>query len=220
MNTKPWIIGGLSAALVIAVGGFVLTQLPVAAPTTASGSSTSATPGTKTPSASGSTPPAPATGQPEAGAAEPPAVGKRYSTEVLPPSTATEKGLPQTKALPQPVSAPLPKSASAVGSLASGYPADTVPAAPESKISKSSVASQSSHLQVTLNAKTSQGVTDVVAFYRAALAKYGMYDSPAPAQNGATAVTFTRDANSVTLTATPASGGTSYVLFGTFTVKG
>lgn len=30
MNTKPWIIGGLSAALVIAVGGFVLTQLPVA----------------------------------------------------------------------------------------------------------------------------------------------------------------------------------------------
>lgn len=219
MNTKPWIIGGLSAALVIAVGGFVLTQLPVAAPSTPTGSSASSTPGSKS-TGSGSNPSTPSTDQPQAGANDPPAAGKRYSTEVLPPEAAATKGLPPTKALPEPVSAPLPRSASAVGSLAAGYPSDTIPAAPESKISKSSVASQSSHLQVTLTAKTTQGVTDVVAFYRTALAKYGMYDTPAPAQDGATAVTFSRDANSVTLTATPGSGGTSYVLFGTFSVKG
>jgi hypothetical protein len=136
------------------------------------------------------------------------------------PPGGEPQGLPASKVLPYPVNAPLPKSASAVGRLATGYPSEALPAAPGSKVRTSSVTSEGTHLQVTLTARTSAAVTEVVAFYRTALARYGMYDTPAPALNGATAVSFTRDGNSVTVTATPGSGGTSYVVFGAFAVKG
>ena len=53
----------------------------------------------------------------------------------------------------------------------------------------------------------SKKVDDLLVFYRAALAKYGMYDKAAPAVGGSTAVTFSRDGDSVTLTATPADDG-------------
>ncbi|MFF1879663.1 hypothetical protein [Leifsonia sp. NPDC058230] len=220
MKSKMLIMGGLTAALVIAVGGFVLTQLPVGGATTASGPSSSSS----TPTQKASPPPSaatadPGTGAPPTDAAIPPADGKRFTTEVQPPGEATQ-GLPASKVLPELVSAPLPESASAVGALAKGYPAKALPAAPGSKIRNSSVASDKTHLQVTLTAKTDAEVTEVVAFYRTALANYGMYDTPSPALNGATAVSFSRGANSVTVTATPGSGGTTYVVFGTFTVKG
>jgi hypothetical protein len=222
VKANKWIMGGLTAALVIAIGGFIVTQLPVAGSTTASGPSSSSSSPSPTSKASAPATPsteAPSTGAPEAGPAVPPADGKRFSTEVLPPGNAPE-GLPASKVLPDAVTAPLPKSASAVGSLAKGYPSEALPAAPGSKIRDSSVASEGAHLQVTLTAKSTAGVTDVVAFYRTTLARYGMYDTPSPALNGATAVSFTRGANSVTVTATPASGGSTYVVFGTFTVKG
>lgn len=219
MKGKWWILGGLSAALVIAIGGFVLTQLTV------SGSDTAAAPGRTTspqttnpaPAPTATTAP-PSTATPDAGSQTPSADGKRYSSEVLPPSSpGTTTGLPASKPIPDPVSAPLPKTASATGSLAKGYPKDVLPVAPGSKVGASAVASQDTHLQVTLNAKSSSGVTDVVDFYRGVLARYGMYDVPAPALDGDTAVAFTRAGNSVTLTVSPIAGGTTYVLFGTFT---
>jgi hypothetical protein len=62
-------------------------------------------------------------------------------------------------------------------------------------------------------------VTEVLAFYRTALAKYGMYDTAAPALGGATALIFRRGTNSVTLTASPVTGGTKYIIYGAFTAK-
>jgi hypothetical protein len=47
-----------------------------------------------------------------------------------------------------------------------------------------------------------------------------MYDTPAPAQGGATALRFSRDGSTVTITATPSDDGSTYVIFGTFTAKG
>ena len=47
-----------------------------------------------------------------------------------------------------------------------------------------------------------------------------MYDTADPAVAGSTAVAFTRGTDSVTVTATPGSGGTSYVLYGAFTAAG
>lgn len=221
MKTNRWIMGGLTAVLVIAIGGFIVTQLPVGGSTTASGSSSSATPKASHPSTPSTAAPsaAPSTAPPQAGPADPPADGKQFNTEVQPPGGAAQ-GLPASKVLPYPVNAPLPKSASAVGALATGYPSEALPAAPGSKVRTSSVASEGTHLQVSLTARTSAAVTEVVAFYRTALARYGMYDTPSPALNGATAVSFTRGGNSVTVTATPGSAGTSYVVFGAFTVKG
>jgi hypothetical protein len=211
---RTWIILGLSAAAVIAGGAFVLSQTPAPAPAPAAATAPAATssPGqaAKQSGSAGATtgPAAPTT---------PPAASKRFTTEVLPASPATKPALPPTTALPYPVKAPLPASASAVGKLAAGYPASVLPQAPGSTISTSSVAVQSGHLQVTLTAGSTQQVTDIVAFYRAALAKYGMYDSAAPALSGGTSTRFVRDGNSVTLTVTPAKGGTTYVLYGAFT---
>ncbi|QNE36683.1 hypothetical protein [Leifsonia shinshuensis] len=218
-SQRTWIILGLSAAVVIAAGAFVISQAPVQAPTTAAGSSPTAshsTPATGSGSKPGSTgstdtPLAPVT---------PPAVTKRYTTEVLPAAPATSPALPPTTPLPYPVSAPLPKSAAAVGALAAGYPTSVLPQAPGSTIKTSSIASQSNHLQVTLTAGSTQQVTDVVAFYRGILAKYGMYDSAAPALAGSTSALFVRGGNSVTLTVTPATSGTTYALFAAFTAAG
>jgi hypothetical protein len=125
--------------------------------------------------------------------------------------------LPPSTALPYPVSAPLPKTASASGKLVAGYPSAALPTVPGTDIRDSSVASQAGHLQVTLTGTTAQQVTDIVAFYRSALAKYGMYDAPGAAVAGSTSIVFSRDGNSVTVTAKPAKGGATYVVYGTFT---
>ncbi|MBO1739151.1 hypothetical protein [Leifsonia sp. TF02-11] len=214
---RTWIIVGLSAAVVIAVGAFALGQVPVTAGRTTAADAPSS-PGGQSGSGSGSASPG-AGGTGSGGTATEPPVGKRYTTEVIPAQPTPTPALPSSTPLPYPVSAPLPASASATGKLVSGYPSGVLPQAPGSSIQSSSVSSQASHLQVSLQAKTGQGVTDIVTFYRAALAKYGMYDSPAPAQGGATSVRFERDGDSVTLTATPGDSGTSYVVFGTFTAK-
>lgn len=229
MKQRTLIVAGLAAAAVIAAGAFTLTQLPT--PTT-SGASRSAS-STPTPSDSTattpSTSPAPSaptpssTAGPGSGAGagpDTPAAGKRYSTEVLPPVESTGPALPPSEPLPVPVSAPLPRTASATGGLVSGYPEKVLPLTPGAHVDSSSVASQGDRLQVTLTATTPSGVTDVLAFYRTALAKYGMYDTAAPAQGGATALRFARDGSTVTVTAAPTDDGVEYVIFGTFTAKG
>jgi len=223
-SQRTWVILGLSAAAVIAAGAFAISQAPapsqapVAVGSTPSASHSAAA-GTGSGSTSGSTGSTGSTDAPKA-PATPPAATKRYTTEVLPAAPATAPALPPTNPLPYPVSAPLPKSAAAVGALAAGYPASVLPQAPGSTIKTSSIASQSNHLQVTLTAGSTQQVTDIVAFYRGILAKYGMYDSAAPALAGSTSALFVRGGNSVTLTVTPATGGTTYVLYAAFNAAG
>lgn len=216
-SPRTWIILGLSAAAVIAAGAFAISRAPVPhAPSVAAdqhaGPSSSPAPTTAAPGTGGGA--APGDGS------APPAAGKRYSTEVLPVAPSTAPALPPSTPLPYPVSAPLPESASAVGKLADGYPSSVLPQAPGSTIATSSIASQGGHLQVTLTAGSTQQVVDIIAFYRSALAKYGMYDSPAPAVSGSTSTRFARDGNAVTLTVTPAKGGATYAVFGAFTAAG
>lgn len=220
-SQRTWVILGLSAAAVIAAGAFAISQAPAPSQTpVAVGSSPSASHSNAAKTGSGSAPgSAGSTDAPKA-SATPPAATKRYTTEVLPAAPATSPALPATTPLPFPVSAPLPKSAAAVGALATGYPASVLPQAPGSTIKTSSIASQSNHLQVTLTAGSTQQVTDIVTFYRGILAKYGMYDSAAPALAGSTSALFVRGGNSVTLTVTPATGGTTYALYAAFTAAG
>ncbi|MDN4612879.1 hypothetical protein P5G50_00325 [Leifsonia sp. F6_8S_P_1B] len=234
MKQRTLIVAGLAAAAVIAAGAFTLTQLPTPAATDASRSGSASptarphaatpaptAPSTSAPSTSGPAPSSTAGPGSGAGAGpDTPSAGKRYSTEVLPPVEKTSPALPPSDPLPVPVSAPLPRTASATGGLVSGYPEKVLPITPGARVKTSSVASQGSRLQVTMTATTPSGVTDILAFYRTALAKYGMYDTPAPAQGGATALRFDRDGSSVTVTAAPTEDGSTYVIFGTFTAKG
>ncbi|GIT79661.1 hypothetical protein LLS1_13300 [Leifsonia sp. LS1] len=221
LSRRTWIISGLAAAAVLAAGAITLSLLPGAAgrpaavqPAADSASSPSSSPSSATPSGGATARPAPSAKN------TPPAAGKRFTTEVIPADPAASPALPPSTPIPYPVSAPLPKSASATGGIVEGFPDILVPQLQGSKVSTSSVASDSPNLQVSLTGTTSGSVTDVVEFYRQALAKVGMYDTAAPALGGATAVTYSRDGNAVTLTATPGDSGTSYALYGTFTAKG
>jgi hypothetical protein len=220
MRSRTWIIAGLAAAAVIIAAAVTVDHLP--GRSTAEGSSpnsnsslssTVPSPSSKAPGSSKSSP-APTPGGDPSG----PPQSKRFTTEVI-PGSGPGKGLPKSTALPEPVSNPLPKTASSVGSLAKGYPSSVLPAAPQSSITTSSVASQGTHLQVTLTAKSSLSTTDVLAFYRTTLAKYGMYDTASPALGGATALTFRRGTDSVTVTTSPVTGGTKYIIYGAFTAK-
>lgn len=226
-SRRTLVIGGLTAAALIALSAFALTRLPGSVSTTSAAGTHSSAPATRPGASGGSggsgTPAAGSSGTGSSGGGSakkgtPPA-SKGSTTEderVAPP---TAPALPPTAAIPFPISAPLPKTGSATGALVAGYPATVMPQAPGSSIATSSVATQATHLQVTLAAKSPQAVADLVAFYRSALAKVGMYDSPAPAFAGATSVVFSRAGASVTLTATPGAHGTSYILYGAFTLK-
>lgn len=224
LSRRTWIVAGLGAAVVLVAGAVTLTLLPGAgAPVggTKTVADASATPSaapraTSSPTSKAGATPAPA----PTAKAEPPAAGKRFTTEVIPADPAAAPALPPSTPLPYPVAAPLPKTASATGGLVDGFPTAVLPQLPGSKVATSSVAADSPNLQVSLTGTTSGSVTDVVDFYRQALAKFGMYDAAAPALGGATAVTYSRDGNAVTLTATPGKSGTSYALYGTFTAKG
>lgn len=209
-------IAGLAVAVVIAAGAVVVNQLP--ARTNANGAAQ-----TSSASAPASTATRPrTTGAPTGAAAKTqtdapgPLQSKRFTTEVLPGGGAAG-ALPKSTPLPYPLSGPLPEMASAVGSIAKGYPSEVAPVAPHSAIATTSVASQGTHLQVTLTANSTMSVISILAFYRTTFAKYGMYDTPAPALGGSTALAFTRGSNSVTLTVTPIARGSSYVLYGAFT---
>lgn len=218
---RTWIVAGLAAAVVVAGGALTLSLLPGAsgrpvAEAPAAGSTSSSAPAPSSSASAGGTGTAPV----PAPQSSPPAAGKRFTTEVIPADPKATPALPPSTPIPYPVSAPLPKTASATGGIVEGFPSTVLPPLPGSKVRTTSISSDSPKLQVSLTATTSGSVTDVVDFYRQALAKFGMYDTAAPALDGATAVTYTRDGNAVTLTATPSDAGTSFVLFGTFTAKG
>lgn len=225
LSRRTWIASGLAAAVVLVAGAVTLTLLPGAggpaggkavAGASSQATSTPRASSSPVPSAKGGATPAPA----PTDKADPPAAGKRFTTEVIPADPAAVPALPPSTPIPYPVSAPLPKSASATGGIVDGFPTAVIPQLPGSKVATSSVASESPNLQVSLTGTTSGSVTDVLDFYRQALAKFGMYDAAAPALDGATAVTYSREGNAVTVTATPGKSGTSYALYGTFTAKG
>ena len=218
MRSRTWIIAGLAAAALIVAGAVTVSNLPgrstaEGSNSNPSNSSTAPSPSSNAPGAPAKGSPAPTPGRDQSG----PPQGKRFTTGGVP--GAAGKSLPKSTALPEPVSNPLPKTASAVGALAKGYPSVVVPATPQSSIGTSSVATQGQHLQVTLTATSTMTVTEVLAFYRTALAKYGMYDTAAPALGGATALTFKRGTNSVTVTTSPVTDGTKYIIYGAFTAK-
>lgn len=220
ISRRTWIASGLAVAVVLAAGAVTLSLLPGPAGHPGAvrpvADSASATPAPRTdPPASGAPVPSAPTAK-----STPPAAGKRFTTEVIPADPAAAPALPPSTPVPYPVSAPLPKTASATGGIVEGFPTAVIPLLPGSKVKTSSIASDSPQLQVSLTGTTTGSVTDVVAFYRQALATFGMYDAAAPALDGATSVTYSRDGNAVTLTATPAGTGTSFALFGTFTAKG
>lgn len=141
-------------------------------------------------------------------------------TEVQPRDETLAAGpttLPPSEPLPDPVSLPFPDTASATGKLVKGFPTRTIPQAPDSTIENSSVAAEGGRLQVTLSAESSLDVADVLDFYRTELAKVGMYDTPAPALSGTSALMFARGDHTVTLSATAVKGGCRYAILGTFT---
>lgn len=150
---------------------------------------------------------------------QPPQPGKRVSTEVLPVADAV-RALPPSKPLPALLNSPPPPTASAVGKVVDGFPAKLIPAVPDSSVSNSSVTSEGPHLQAALEGKTLLSVNDVLVFYRAHFAPYGLLESSTPSAGEIGTTVFTRDDNAVTLTVTPVAGGSTYVLFGVFTVEG
>lgn len=145
--------------------------------------------------------------------------GERTSSEVLPaPEKKSPIGLPPSPPLPPLVTTPLPPTASAADALVDGFPVAVIPLNPDTAVQTSSVASAENRLQVTLTASTSATAEAVLEFYRVSLAAHNLVDSVAPAATGSTALLFSRGADTILLTVTPAeSGGTTYSVFGAFT---
>jgi hypothetical protein len=216
-------------AVVLAVTVMLLLQQPGAqtSPVAVSKSTADGTPpatarpetGTAQPSTTPAPGPAPAPA-PKQGSPSPaiPAPGEDDDIRVVDPGApdAGSVPLPASKPLVALVTLPLPDTSSAVRSIVDGFPTGVIPTAPHSSIARSSVATEGSRLQAALTAKTSLSVVEVMDFYRTALAKLGLYDTPAPALNGSSALSFKRGNNTITLSATPVAGGCRYVVFGTF----
>jgi cytoskeletal protein RodZ len=218
VRIRTWTIIGVGAAAAILIGATIVNQLPGTATTAADGpATTSASPRPSAAPAPRRTPATAEPGEPSPGATAPPQ-SKRFTTEVIPGQDGSAT-LPTSTAPPEPIANPLPETASATGKLAAGYPDTVLPPAPQSSIATSAVTAQGSHLQVSLTASSSLSVVDLHEYYRTALARFGMYDSAAPAAEGATAYTFRRGTDSVTLTASTSGKKTSYILYGAFTAK-
>jgi len=113
----------------------------------------------------------------------------------------------------------LPKDASELGALVDDFP-KALALAPRSSVVSSSVTSSENTMQATLEATTSTGAADVVAFYTELFAAAQLASSPAAAVGGSTAVTFARGSDSLTLTVTPSSDGSRYSLYGVLAIGG
>lgn len=140
-------------------------------------------------------------GEPSSGQQQP------YS---LPPSAPRTPGKPL-------VSNPLPKSASARGELVAGFPVAIIPLVPGASVLFSSVATPGSKLQVGLEAIASIAPADVIAHYSAAFSRLGLVAAPEPATGDAPTATFTREGDSVTVTAASYGGSSCrFTVFGVF----
>jgi hypothetical protein len=206
------VLVGIVVAAVVVVGAGAL-ALQQAGTGTAPGQSESTSAGTDTPAKPGGSPAPPPTAVPVPEGVSEAGQGSGAENPEAPGESA--ESAPR-----QPlVTLPLPDPASADGAIVAGFPEQVLPAAPDSSIASSSVATEGTQLQATLSAETPLTVTEVVEFYRTALAAHGMAGTPAPAADGSTAFDFTRDSNSVTVTATATDRGSSYAVFATFTAE-
>lgn len=213
------IVAAMAFALIVIAAAAVVNFLPGAtAPSAAPGASQAAHP-ISTPSVSpiGPVTPVPSS---EAPVASPPnSVGPRITTEVQPGRGTEQSTLSLGVPLGPLFSGPMPKSASAAGSIVAGFPS-TIPIAPTSKISNSSVSSSGDILQVTLTAKSAANAEDVISYFRSVFAKVQLPLNPLPSIGGSTAVSFSRGSDRVTLTVTPDNSGSRYTIFGVLVVPG
>ncbi len=226
----------VTALLVAAGGALVLQQsgtrtAPVAGSSAADGGLPPSTSGPRSPATTApGTEPAPKQTPPSSAVPSPKQAPP--SSAVPSPTKSAEPGeadpvapdpgpdtLPTSKPLADLVTLPLPDTSSAVGSIVAGFPTRVLPQAPHSTVGTSSVAAEGSRLQAALTAQTTLTVAEVMDFYRTALAKLSLFDTPAPALDGSTALTFTRGNNTVTISATTIDGGCSYVVFGAFSAS-
>lgn len=194
------------AGVVLVTTGVLLVQqsstptIPTATSEAGAGTQAPSTPGAESPT------PGPSTAAPG------------ESTEARPsdPDAAADPAPESPAPLPALVSLPLPDTSSAVGSVVTGFPDQVLPAAPQSSIASSSVAAEGSRLQAALAAQTPLTAQEVLDFYSATLTGLGLVSAPVPAPDGASALVFTRGANTVTLTAAPVAEGSEYTVFGIF----
>ena len=146
-----------------------------------------------------------------------PQPGKRTTTEVQPaPGGGTHQlGAPASALF----TGPIPRSGSAVGSLVPGFPS-VIPVTQGSVVSSSSISSSGGIVQVTLVARTTISAADVLGFYSSQFGKVGIVPQSPPTVAGSVAYSFTRGNDSVTVTATPVSGGGSrYSVVGVLDAK-
>jgi hypothetical protein len=161
---------------------------------------------------------------PRSGEAAPPSVvpfaapgprapGKRTSTEVENQTGPAPVKLPPTTPKAAMFTGPVPASASASGKLVKGFPS-VIPLAQASTVASSSVASSGNIVQASVVARTTVASAGVVDFYNQQFAKFGIVPTAVPAADGSIAFSFSRDNDNVTLTVTPADGGSRYSVFG------
>lgn len=231
MNRRRLGLTVLGLTVAVATGGIIVAQLlpapdrvgvlagstPSATALPTPGGSVAPTPAAPTPT-DGTTPPAPAGPQADPVPDPDTEVGPRTSTEVL-PSGQDGVTLPPSKPRSALVSLPLPPAANALGEVVNGFPSDVMPGIPDSLVDNSSVAAQGDRLQAALEARTTLGTDDVLAFYRQQFAPLGLLESPSTSTERVSALSFTRDDDSVTLSVTTVAGGSRYVLFGVFTAQ-
>jgi hypothetical protein len=130
------------------------------------------------------------------------------------PATPTSGGLPPVPAPTPLVGSPLPKTAAATGSLVEGYPEDVMGPTDGADVVSSAIATEGSHMQVTLVARTDAPPEEVRAHYRALWASLGLSDAGGTAAAGAA---YADQLSSLTLAFSTASGtGTLYTVTGVF----
>ena len=154
------------------------------------------------------------TGAPRAGAAGTTGLGSEVPSQAGP----TRAPLAVAADVPR-LTAPLPSTASARGSLVTGFPITIVPVPDGATVASSSVSAEGVRLQVGLEASTGAKPADVLARYVQALTAAGFAVVSSPAVPGSSATAFVRGNDGLVLTLRPRlSGGTELSVAGTLTV--
>ena len=151
---------------------------------------------------------APATKDVPKGATKEPATTQRPADEERPPGEDATAS-PRDALLPT-----TPRTASRRGQVVDGFPAAILRVLPDATVRSSGVSTSGGLVQVSLVATSGRAPARVMAAYRAMLAARGFVETPAPAVGGATASSFTRRRDSLTVTTTVTRSGTGYSVFG------
>ena len=206
------IVAGLIAAALALCAAITFSLLPGRAATTVAAPTTAVT--TEPIPLSTTGPTDPDSTQAPGAPSEPSEPGTtRTSTEVQGSGASTARTNPAPTPITPLLSGAAPKTASAIGSLVSGFP-ETIPVASTSTIANSAIASSGENVQVTLVAKTTRAAADVLAFYQATFSKIGLPETEIPAVGGSTAFSFAHGNDTVTLTVTATKNGANYSIYG------